>query len=373
MHSESQDSAFLVYIDESGNTGDAALTTSLLGTQPSFALVAVAEVAGSQSLDSILDHVRRGVGLGGTELKGRAMDRYPHLLRELVQALHNSRTPVFVELMDKSFFVAANIVNHVLGISRLPLGNPDVVFVQNAMADVITEHLGTPVIAPYCEFARAPSKETFRGFVSAFRQALLEVSGVMPELEQVLLTMSQILDEEIHEAQGSAPEGYERFLPPPDYIGRGKRVAMLPHVPAFTHLYGRINRFVPDGQEAKVIHDEQLQVGPALAEYAARLQENDLAELLSAIPQSGIADWNFGTSKLSFTFSDSKAAAGIQIADLLARFVTRRFNSLMAGRELPNDPVLSLLFSMNDEEVGVGTNLVTSTRSVSRFWGSAMV
>src|SRR5215211_6018866 len=68
-----------VFVDESGNTGDAAKLTDAFGGQPSFALAAVGEPAGSGQLDRILLELRDRHRIQAPEVKSRVLGRRPNL------------------------------------------------------------------------------------------------------------------------------------------------------------------------------------------------------------------------------------------------------------------------------------------------------
>src|SRR5271157_4896187 len=106
---QNQNATLAVYVDESGNTRDVALATSLQGNQPSFALVGVAEPQDSYALDDIAAMIRDKCNIATRELKGRAVDRHPELFHLLAEALYDRGIPVFAELMDKHYYVVTNI------------------------------------------------------------------------------------------------------------------------------------------------------------------------------------------------------------------------------------------------------------------------
>jgi hypothetical protein len=51
-------------------------------------------------------------------------------------------------------------------------------------------------------------------------------------------------------------------------------------------------------------------------------------ELLELVPP-GLADWEFKPGKFTLAFGTSETTSGIQAADILARFLTRRMNAII--------------------------------------------
>src|SRR3546814_5259751 len=71
------------------------------------------------------------------------MARLPQFVTDLVAYLEARDCPVFVELVDKRFFVAIHIVNHLLcgglGLDRVPMP------VRNAVAEFLTDEPSDPI------------------------------------------------------------------------------------------------------------------------------------------------------------------------------------------------------------------------------------
>jgi hypothetical protein len=368
--------SLIVYIDESGNTGDAAIVGNLEGVQPSFALVGLGEVDGRNELDRVMGDIRKRHGIQASEIKSRSMNRHPELVCDLVEALGALGLPLFVELTDKAFFVATNIVSYVLAGPWLPLSSPGSRAVANALADVVTENIGSNAIIAYCDFARTPSPLTLEHFKSTFRRELAKaqerVSG--GDLAEMLALIAEVFDESVEVCEdqtGDTRPGYTRLLPPPDLSRSGKLIAMLPHIPAFTNLYARVNRFTSDSVTVHALHDEQAHFGALLQGYATSLGSNVHAMELTEMLPPELAQWKFAPGKCSLGFADSRRSAGIQAADILARFFARRLNAIINGSVNNDDPALSTLWKLQNPARGLGINIVSTSRRFGIFWGKA--
>ena len=116
------------FIDESGHSGDLASATSLdFAQQPVFALACIG-VSDAKGLADEMERLRVVHRCGPGEFKSD-MARLPHFVTDLVAYLEASDCPVFIELVDKRFFIAIHIVNHLLcgglGLDRVPMTVPD--------------------------------------------------------------------------------------------------------------------------------------------------------------------------------------------------------------------------------------------------------
>src|SRR3546814_4636458 len=124
------------FIDEGGHSGDLASAKALgFANQPVFALACIG-VADAQGLADEMERLRIVHRCGPGELTSD-MARLPQFVTNLVAYLKAQDCPVFVELVDKSFFFAIHIVNHLLcgrlGIDHVPMP------VLNAVTEFQTE------------------------------------------------------------------------------------------------------------------------------------------------------------------------------------------------------------------------------------------
>jgi hypothetical protein len=103
------------FLDESGHGGDLASAKNLdFAGQPFFALVCVG-AADAALLAAELDRLRVFYACGEGELKSAKLGKkLAPISQELITFLVRQRWPLFVELVDKRFFIAAHVVNHLL-------------------------------------------------------------------------------------------------------------------------------------------------------------------------------------------------------------------------------------------------------------------
>ena len=368
--------SLVVYVDESGNSGDAAgRPQDPVTGQPTFALVALGEVEGSSALDKELLRLRRNHGLDAIEIKSRPMDRHPQFVAEVVAAICDSGSPLFVEVMDKQFFVATNLVTYALGEGWLDFASERARALANEFAEALTEQLDPTILTAYGEFARAPSSETYGRFEQTFRCELRAARGRAFVRHDLIIAIEEAFSFTVDERRGQVDteqQLLETLLPPPDRsVRKGKLLAMLPHVNAFTNLYARINRHARSRRGVRVLHDEQLQFGPILRDYANKLGRNDYADVLDASVARAHADWSFVPAKFALEFVKSHEHAGVLLADVIARFCTRRMSAVIAGRQPPDgfDETARRLERLGTSGGAIGVNVVSTTARVAAFFG----
>ena len=103
------------YLDESGNSGDAALPGAAFdfGGQQIFALACVG-CADAAGLGVELARLASRYRIKSTELKSTALIGKPGVAADIAAFLETAQLPLFIEVVDKRFFVAAHMINHLI-------------------------------------------------------------------------------------------------------------------------------------------------------------------------------------------------------------------------------------------------------------------
>ncbi|MBX9253564.1 DUF3800 domain-containing protein [Desmonostoc muscorum CCALA 125] len=365
----------LFYLDESGNTGDAiakhGVEDSFAG-QPSFALAGVGAFMENE-LEQIVQNLKRKHNVYLSELKAsRLFIKKPKFIQELVQTLVEKDYPLFIELMDKRYFIAVNIVLFYL-LHVLTVKYPLFQGYARDLAGLISEQLDDVVLIEFSEFCRFPSKEKLVQFTQLFRKEVLATFDKVPIDSDLLKQVTLIVTNGVLEAEQNNEldeDIFERFLPPPDRNNKGEIIAMLPHTSAFTNMYARINRFVDDDMKIRIIHDEQARIGEILKVHEDTLRTNQLTNILQKLTWwDKNVNYKF-TGKSSLEFTKSNTSIGIQVADILAGFCTRYFNKIKANQVEEvrcHHITIELLKSVYSGD-GRGLNIVASDASIERFY-----
>src|SRR5262249_42840707 len=159
-------------------------------------------------------------------IKARSLRAHPAFLDDLVAGIADLRLPVFVELMDKRFYVATNIVTFTTQAPWFDFRSGGGNLVVNALAEIVTANM--PMLAAYSAFASAPGRETLRHFRETFQTesatALLEARG---ERRELLLLHQAAFDDcwDLYRASSQA-DAHMGFLPKPDSGVRAQHIAL---------------------------------------------------------------------------------------------------------------------------------------------------
>ncbi|RVE91038.1 hypothetical protein CN235_19965 [Sinorhizobium meliloti] len=254
------------FLDESGNTGDLVKAGADLGfgDQSTFVLVAVG-VDDEAELAMELSLLRAAHRIQGSELKSKRLVGKPRVAADVAQYLHRRGLPVFVEVVDKRFFICATMVNHFVipPVSREFDARRDVMKMKNHVAEYLHALAPLPVLQSYINACSAPS-------ITATRSAFAEISSWLEgragdsNAEFILKFVRDTVDE-FEQRVRSANAKVNLYLPDPDLSRASNPFWMLPNLSSLTNIYGRINLFRRrEMADVTLFHDEQLQFGHIL-------------------------------------------------------------------------------------------------------------
>lgn len=356
------------YLDESGHSGDAIKTGDRFDfkDQPFFVLAAVG-LEDEEAVSAKLTELRQKHRLPVGELKAKSLLSKPAFVGELVTWLCEQAFPIFVELVDKKYFIAVHIVNtQVLPPSAGVAESLEVTFFRNQVADFIYEHAPDDVFESYVSACLAPSAELVR---QSLQCQIDFASTAMPTATSSMVAeaMQKMCIESLDDLEQMLTDdssAFQRFLPSPDKNKRNKLVWMLPNLTSFTSIYARINKYL-DGKiaDVRLVHDVQL-------EYENILRDTKgLAETLGrsgSLPEIPHANYQFSESS-SLEFAVSHESLGIQMADLIAGAVMRFCRARKLGDESQmSDHIQTLgaLLWVTDGNTGLGVNQVVPADEV---------
>ncbi|WP_066768239.1 DUF3800 domain-containing protein [Sphingobium sp. CCH11-B1] len=345
------------FIDESGHSGDLASAKALdFANQPVFALACIG-VVDEQGLADEMERLRILHRCGPGELKSD-MARLPQFVTDLVAYLGACDCPVFIELVDKRFFIAIHIVNHLLcggiGLDHVPMP------VRNAVAEFLTDEPSDQILLDYIAACRVHSIDAIRTLLNAL-WTWLDAS------DEDVARIAQFLTMEARDRLNLGESKLEDFLPLADRTETDRMVWMLPNLTCLTNIYARINLSRPDGLDGiTLVHDEQLQYGRILADTKALMEE--LARQGNA-PSALFADYDLsGAAALRFVASTSDIH--LQASDLLAGCAMRFARDAMAKRRKLSPKLRDAFFALlglTEETQGRGINLVFTDTALEKM------
>lgn len=356
------------YVDESGNSGDLVKTGKAFdfGQQPVFTLVG----AGIDDVDSLaveLDRLRAHHRIHTREIKSTALKNKPGFIFDLVAYLSEQRCPIFAEVVEKRFFICTTMVNHFVipPVAGEFDRRTDVMGMKNEVAEYLHALMPAAVMHAYVKACLEPSTASTR---LAFEALIAWLESRMPGDTNAGFVHQFVIDSFAEFKDGAAQQpDVQSFLPVPDLSKSAKPYWILPNLSSFTNLYARINLFRERQLGAvRIIHDEQLQYDHVL-EQGKRASE-EYAELGLSWPVQH-ADYGF-KERAELTFWPSNSSVGIQAADVLAGFVMRYVQSVIAQANVPSSGAIKTFHSLlllAEPERGTGFNFVVSRRDFARL------
>lgn len=347
------------YLDESGTTGDLARNADRdFGGQRVFALACLG-VEDSKALGAELTRLMRKHHVQHKELKSASVLRKPRLVSDLIDHIREHQCPVFLEVVDKRFFVIAMLINHLL---RVPM-EAQFFQVRVALAEYLADVLPQDWVFAYCRLCSEQSEASLREILMALI-ALGTDAGATLMGEALRRFTQRALDE--FDAAG-ATRIVTPFLPIPDTGKKGQIHWMLPELTSLTGIYGRLNRFHGrDIGDIAMVHDEHAhfdEIFQLAKQTAEGLVEQGVEMVL---PHS---DYRFLT-RANLRFARSIDEPGIQAADVLAGFAMRYIQDRLAAPQSLTDgreEVFSELLGLSVPFVPVGVNFVMAETDLDRL------
>lgn len=357
------------YVDESGNSGDLVKAGDAFdfGRQPVFVLAGIG-IDDSESLAKELELLRTRHRIKSRELKSSALKNKPRFVTDLVAHLRRHGCPLFVEVVEKRFFICTTMVNHFV---IPPVADEfdrrtDVIRMKNVVAEYLHALMPLPVMRTYINACTEPSvlstRLAFEGMIG-WLQSRMSYDGNAVFVHGIVA--DSFADFETNAA--SPKPDLCAFLPAPDLSKAGKRYWMLPNLSSFTNLYARINLFRRrEMSGVRIIHDEQLQFDYVLDGGKRASEEFAERGLTWPLPH---ADYSF-TQGAHLSFASSDTSAGIQAADVIAGFVMRYVQCVNVDAKVPSLQSVRAFQSMlelTEPARGTGFNFVISRNDFARL------
>lgn len=356
------------YIDESGNTGD--LTTAGIETygfeQRMFTLAAV----GCDLDDAFMERfkvLRTAHRIQSPEVKSRQAYERPQFLSGLLDLLEERGCPIFIEAVDKHYFVIASIMDRIVvpyvGACDV---QPRTLWMKGVMADHMAIY-GPPELA--LAFIACCQSRDYVEVRDFYKQIIRWAQTSRLPTEGVADAFVRFTRESLKDFRKlPKTKAVESALPIPDTSPKGKLLWVLPNLTSFTHIYARINRFLEKQVSGVTLfHDEQLQFGDVLHQNKGLMESFTAQDMKLPLKT---ADFEFSVSaKLEFLRSHD--SIGIQIADVLGGFMARYIqDAVWGGMAMDADrmAIFNRLVTTSERERGTGVNIV-APESLLRFLG----
>ncbi|MBH2008545.1 MAG: hypothetical protein I8H71_02475 [Xanthomonadaceae bacterium] len=195
--------------------------------QPYFALAGVG-LDDDHDWEERIGELRSRHRLPPGELKSKSLTSKPKFSAEVINTLLNLQAPLFVELVDKRYFICTSITSYQL----LPpcLGYPESVklhFLKNTVADFLHFHASERVLDTFVASCVAQGDATLRASFAGLREMAMQLiyQGAAVQIAQVVAHMVDVAEAEYSELSVRVQsEPWRWFLPPADLNKRSKQV-----------------------------------------------------------------------------------------------------------------------------------------------------
>lgn len=350
------------FLDESGSTGDVARvgTRFDFGGQPVFVLAAVGTddpALFTQWLAAL--SAKHGIRAG--EVKSSDLVGLPGFAADLADLLHGFDLPVFLEVVDKRFFIVANLINRLIlppvpGFDETASGAT----MRMVMGDLVHDTISDEALRAYADACVEPAPER----LAAVFELLRNWAADHP-MEEARSTLIAMIDDSKAEWKAQEAEGTEdahlRWLPLPDESVTGRPVWMLPALSSLTNIYARINKHRGgDLAHVLLVHDEHMLFGGILEEAKQLMERLAAEDAVIVVPH---ADYAL-RERAALEFAASAASPGIQIADVIGGFVMRYVRDEIYGkpRSAGHVAAMARILRLSRPEQARGVNFVAPRR-----------
>ncbi|GHN00331.1 hypothetical protein WSM22_18200 [Cytophagales bacterium WSM2-2] len=311
-----------LYVDESGNTGGANVNANIFNfnDQPYYALAGILVNDFERSgLCEFLDALKQKHRIQSPELKAKKIyESKPQLIWELVDFLSDNNFPVFVELMDKNYYLSIQMLTFTIVRPPLIDSNENVAVIRS-MARLLPYYLGEALYIKFTQTCQEYTVQAFEKFYTELR-AHLRKENHFDALKLVEINWMLYLGAK--EKYGE--EAFKKYLPIPDSNSNNRLIHLLPNYNAFNTLVGRTKRHKMKNniaEKIEIVHDEQPQFGLIYDEALKQMTRVDTDSLVAGTSLTDLASYNLTNDDFELKFVNSKADKAIQAADLIAGFV----------------------------------------------------
>jgi len=349
-----------LYIDESGNTGEVLSRNNQFNftTQPYYTLAGLLVNADIDSeLREFSNRLKSHYRIGAVELKASSLyETKPGFIEELVTFIADRDVPVFVEIMDKVYYLNIQIVEYFL----LPFHSNQITDSLIARKQFIVSHIGRFLNSACYQFVvDAVKSYSNESLELCYEQLIIHFENhnsaesklLKSSVEQTRLDYLRI---KLRDPQ----KALKKFLPIPDKNPKDRLIHLLPNYPAFTSLLARAEKYRVNNNLSPlyIIHDEQKQFGNIFESAFQEMKKLDTTKLLENSKISAITQYNI-SPQTTLSFQDSSSDILLQVADILSGFVMRFWADFMKSNFARTDVYLTsfkrLIYPRDNSSEGI--------------------
>lgn len=384
-----------IYVDESGNTGESLVYKNkfFFGAQPYFCLVGVILPIEKKRIETELLSLCKKFNIHMQELKAnRIIKKKPKFFEDYFDILDKLDIPVFIEFMDKKYYVIANMINSLIfPCNEFPPeinGDYKMFRARRILANKLHKIISKN---SYEKFSTLCLNENETNFNNAINSIVIDIirsrdSDLASVLMHLKKTHESISD--IYACEPKKNHLKHHYRPLPDQ-GTKRDLYLMPHVSSVFNIVPRFQHYAESisAKSISIIHDEQSHYDDTLKNTLKEVYEHTdkkgteiLKRMSEAILFSKNIDgyeqgfdrpnvsYDIPKKSIAISFQISKQELGIQMADLVAGFMTQTWMYFQKNRKLPSYAVKPYqhIFRMWEQEASIGCNFVVPDRHYDR-------
>jgi len=339
----------IYFIDESWNSGDIIMKENdkKFNNQPLFGLCAIG--IDEDKIDIIknkVEELKNKYKVQSPELKIKSIyNKKINFLVELFEFLEKQDVTFLIEIIDKKYQIAINIVNHLIYPPYFTNYNAEIQMMLNIISSYIYHNISDKFFIEFSYVSRKPGEEKLLKLWDKLKKELKALNDEMSN--SIIKHLEESLDDfylmKRNESISNRPI-YTYFLPLPDKNKKREDLVMLPYVNCFTNILARINQR-ENLEEIKLYSDEQAHFDKILEHYKILLESNE--NFLPEMNINPFSNFYFASQIPDLNFKNSKECIGIQISDLFAGFVCRSIWNMYENKYNENNLLLLSLLQKN--------------------------
>ncbi len=376
-----------IYVDESGNTGESLVykNKSFFGDQPYFCLAGVGLPIKKKIIEIELLALCKKFNINMQELKAkRIIKKKPKFFEDYFDILAELDIPVFIEFMDKTYYVVASMIDSLIfpcnELSPEIRENYQLFQAKRFLINKLHKITSKKSYEMFSTLCLTENQENFNNAINSIATDIIESRD--SDLNPTLVLLKQT-HESISDIYACEPkkDHLKRFYRPLPDQGTKRNLYLMPHVSSIMNLVPRFQHYAESifAKSISIIHDEQSHYDDTLKNTLKEIHKytkGEKGEILKKMSEAILIskkmdgyEQNFNKPNQSFdipkegvviSFQISKEELGIQMADLVAGFMTKTWIYLQKNGKLPDYAIKPYqhIFGMPEQGVSRGCNFV---------------
>ncbi|EHR1015717.1 DUF3800 domain-containing protein [Vibrio parahaemolyticus] len=309
------------FLDESGNTGDLVKLPADINfaNQPFFSLSCV-KVESCEDLNEYIEALKKKHKVQGDELKSKNLYKSkPKFIIDLFHYIKKENIPFYVEVVDKKYCITTSIVDHQIVPPYFQQfdNEQQAIGFRSELADYLAEHLPLKCYDAFFEACIDKSESKLLNSMKELRNYFRSKECTFQYKSKALNCVQETI-KFYHNKKSSKADLVKNLIPIPDISKKGSDIHLLPHVHCWFNIMAKVNKHHKgDMSDVAFFHDQQDHFDDILVYCTEQVRNFSGENQFDPTTDFNIKD------EISIHFPDSKKVSGVQLADVLAGFMSR--------------------------------------------------